>query len=65
MAYLGLGSLVMTLFMGYHLKNQKCGRSTAYHIIEAMLGALLWPLYVLFAVGAGIWLYWNHQRHHH
>lgn len=62
--YLGLGAVLMTAFMGFHFRYQHCERSTAYHVVEAMLGALLWPLYVLAGVVILVWMLWNHHRQH-
>lgn len=62
--YIGVGAVVMTLVMGVHLKYQECSRSTRYHVIEALVLWLVWPILIVIGVSGGVWIHKKtHQDH--
>ncbi len=52
--YTGLGAVMMTVVMGYHLVYQSCKRSTGYHVFEAAACWLFWPLLLVVGIVGGI-----------
>ncbi len=52
--YAGIGAVIMIAIMWYHFAYQPCKRSNLYHLFEALVLFLLWPLILVIGIVAGI-----------
>jgi hypothetical protein len=45
--YLGIGLLSMAIGLGLHLRDHTCSKSAGYHVFDAAVRIVVWPLYVV------------------